>query len=255
ESNSQPIEKPPISPESNSQPIEKPPISPESNSQPIEKPPISPAPIRQPLPYPRPIASPAPIRQPLPYPRPIASPAPIRQPLPYPRPIASPAPIRQPLPYPRPIASPAPIRQPLPYPRPPLPNPRRSPVRVPQPPESSGAIATLDLNSIRGGNRDIPDQLARPRQNQKQIDVLQIGSSVVSLDVFLQIDDRGRLAAIGNVKGSSNQGSSSGKSINFEAIARQLFRDWEFQPARSGGKPVYSELWVRVTIKPLFGRL
>ncbi|MEZ2279500.1 MAG: hypothetical protein ACBR12_21590 [Microcoleus sp.] len=271
ESNSQPIEKPPISPESNSQPIEKPPISPESNSQPIEKPPISPAPIReplpyprpiaspspiqQPLPYPRPIASPSPIQQPLPYPRPIASPAPIQQPLPYPRPIASPAPIQQPLPYPRPIASPAPIRQPLPYPRSPLPNPRRSPVRVPQPPESSGAIATLDLNSIRGGNRDIPDQLARPRQNQKQIDVLQIGSSVVSLDVFLQIDDQGRLAAIGNVKASSNQGSSSGKSLNFEAIARQLFRDWEFQPARSGSKPVYSELWVRVTIKPLFGRL
>ncbi|XZN90111.1 MAG: hypothetical protein ACM65M_21125 [Microcoleus sp.] len=271
EPNSQPIEKPPISPEPNSQPIEKPPISPESNSQPIEKPPISPAPIREPLPYPRPIASPAPIREPLPYPRPIASPSPIqqplpyprpiaspnpiREPLPYPRPIASPSPIREPLPYPRPIASPAPIRQPLPYPRSPLPNPRRSPVRVPQPPESSGAIATLDLNSIRGGNRDIPDQLARPRQNQKQIDVLQIGSSVVSLDVFLQIDDRGRLAAIGNVKASSNQGSSSGKSLNFEAIARQLFRDWEFQPARSGGKPVYSELWVRVTIKPLFGRL
>ncbi|MEZ2249030.1 hypothetical protein [Microcoleus sp.] len=271
ESNSQPIEKPPISPESNSQPIEKPPISPESNSQPIEKPPISPAPIREPLPYPRPIASPSPIQQPLPYPRPIASPSPIQQPLPYPRPIASPAPIQQPLPYPRPIASPSPIQQPLPYPRPiaspapiqqplpyprsPLPNPRRSPVRLPQPPESSGAIATLDLNSIRGGNRDIPDQLARPRQNQKQIDVLQIGSSVVSLDVFLQIDDRGRLAAIGNVKASSNQGSSSGKSLNFEAIARQLFRDWEFQPARSGSKPVYSELWVRVTIKPLFGRL
>ncbi|MEK0188968.1 hypothetical protein, partial [Microcoleus anatoxicus] len=220
-------------------PIEKPPISPESNSQPIEKPPISPAPIQPPLPYPRP----------------IASEAPIRQPLPYPRPIASPNPIRQPLPYPRPIASEAPIRQPLPYPRSPLPNPRRSPVRVPQPPESSGAIATLDLNSIRGGNRDIPDQLARPRQNQKQIDVLQIGSSVVSLDVFLQIDDRGRLAAIGNVKANSNQGSSSGKSINFEALARQLFRDWEFQPARSGGKPVYSELWLRVTIKPLFRRL
>ncbi|TAE00551.1 MAG: hypothetical protein EAZ96_20980 [Oscillatoriales cyanobacterium] len=239
EPNSQPIEKPPISPEPNSQPIEKPPISPESNSQPIEKPPISPAPIQPPLPYPRP----------------IASEAPIRQPLPYPRPIASEAPIRQPLPYPRPIASEAPIRQPLPYPRSPLPNPRRSPVRVPQPPESSGAIATLDLNSIRGGNRDIPDQLARPRQNQKQIDVLQIGSSVVSLDVFLQIDDRGRLAAIGNVKANSNQGSSSGKSINFEALARQLFRDWEFQPARSGGKPVYSELWLRVTIKPLFRRL
>ncbi|TAF39031.1 MAG: hypothetical protein EAZ68_12490, partial [Oscillatoriales cyanobacterium] len=239
EPNSQPIEKPPISPEPNSQPIEKPPISPESNSQPIEKPPISPAPIQPPLPYPRP----------------IASEAPIRQPLPYPRPIASPNPIRQPLPYPRPIASEAPIRQPLPYPRSPLPNPRRSPVRVPQPPESSGAIATLDLNSIRGGNRDIPDQLARPRQNQKQIDVLQIGSSVVSLDVFLQIDDRGRLAAIGNVKANSNQGSSSGKSINFEALARQLFRDWEFQPARSGGKPVYSELWLRVTIKPLFRRL
>ncbi len=271
ESNSQPIEKPPISPESNSQPIEKPPISPESNSQPMEKPPISPASIREPLPYPRPIASPSPIQQPLPYPRPIASSSPIQQPLPYPRPIASsspiqqplpyprpiasPSPIQQPLPYPRPIASPAPIRQPLPYPRSPLPNPRRSPVKVPQPPESSGAIATLDLNSIRGGNRDIPDQLARPRQNQKQIDVLQIGSSVVSLDVFLQIDDRGRLAAIGNVKASSNQGSSSGKSINFEALARQLFRDWEFQPARSGGKPVYSELWVRVTIKPLFGRL
>jgi hypothetical protein len=237
ELNSQPIEKPPISPELNSQPIEKPPISPELNSQPIEKPPISPEPNLQPIE------------------KPPISPAPIRQPLPYPRPIASPVPIRQPLPYPRPIASPAPMRQPLPYPRSPLPNPRRSPVRVPQPPESSGAIATLDLNSIRGGNRDIPDQLARPRQNQKQIDVLQIGSSVVRLDVFLQIDDRGRLAAIGNVKGSSNQGSSSGKSINFEAIARQLFRDWEFQPARSGGKPVYSELWVRVTIKPLFGRL
>ncbi|MEZ2243334.1 MAG: hypothetical protein ACBR11_11250 [Microcoleus sp.] len=219
--------------------IAAPPISPESNSQPIEKPPISPASIREPLPYPRP----------------IASPAPIQQPLPYPRPIASSSPIQQPLPYPRPIASPAPIQQPLPYPRSPLPNPRRSPVRLPQPPESSGAIATLDLNSIRGGNRDIPDQLARPRQNQKQIDVLQIGSSVVSLDVFLQIDDRGRLAAIGNVKASSNQGSSSGKSLNFEAIARQLFRDWEFQPARSGSKPVYSELWVRVTIKPLFGRL
>ncbi|XZO02888.1 MAG: hypothetical protein ACM65L_03685 [Microcoleus sp.] len=253
EPNSQPIEKPPISPEPNLQPIEKPQVSPEPNSQPIEKPPISPAPIQQPIE--KPPISPAPIQQPLPYPRPIASPSPIQQPLPYPRPIASPKPIREPLPYPRPIASPKPIREPLPYPRSPLPNPRRSPAWVAQPPESSGAIATLDLNSIRGGNRDIPDQLARPRQNQKQIDVLQIGSSVVSLDVFLQIDDRGRLAAIGNVKASSNQGSSSGKSINFEAIARQLFRDWEFQPARSSGKPVYSELWVRVTIKPLFGRL
>ena len=270
EPNFEPIEKPNISVEPDSEPIEKPNISVEPNSEPIEKPNISvepnseliasPAPIRQPIPFPRPIASPVAIRQPvpIPFPRPIASPAPIRQPvpIPFPRPIASPAPIRQPIPFPRPIASPAPIRQPIPFPRPtsPLPHPR-IPVRTPQPRESSGVVATLDLSSIRGGNRDIPDQLARPKQNQKQIDVLQIGSSVVTLDVFLQIDDQGRLAAIGNVKASSSQGSSGGKNINFEAIARQLFQDWEFQPARSGGKPVYSELSLRVTIKPLFGTI
>ena len=223
---------PNISPKLNSEPIEKSNISPEPNSEPIEKP------------APKPSISPQPV--PIPFPRPIASPAPIRQPVP--------------IPFPRPIASPAPIRQPIPFPRPtsPLPNPR-PPVRTPQPRESSGVVATLDLSSIRGGNRDIPDQLARPKQNQKQflsvIDGVQIGSSVVTLDVSLQIDDRGRLAAIGNVKASSSQGSSGGKNINFEAIARKLFRDWEFQPARSGGKPVYSELSLRVTIKPLFGRI
>lgn len=131
-------------------------------------------------------------------------------------------------------------------------------MRTPQPRESSGVVATLDLSSIRGGNRDIPDQLARPKQNRKQflsaIDGLPIGSSVVTLDVSLQIDDRGRLAAIGKVKAISSQGSS-GKNVDFDVLARQLFRDWEFQPARSGGKPVYSELSLRVTIKPLFGRI
>jgi hypothetical protein len=264
ESNSEPIEKLNISPEPNSEPIEKLNISPEPNSEPIEKPAPKLIIAPQPVPFPRPISPlPNPIRQPIPipFPRPIASEAPIRQPvpIPFPRPISPlPNPIRQPIPipFPRPIASEAPIRQPIPSPRPisPLPNPRL-PVRTAKPRESSGVVATLDLSSIRGGNRDIPDQLARPKQNQKQIDVLQIGSSVVTLDVFLQIDDQGRLAAIGNVKASSNQGSSGGKSINFEALARQLFRDWEFQPARSGGKPVYSELWLRVTIKPLFGRI
>ena len=60
---------------------------------------------------------------------------------------------------------------------------------------------------------------------------------------------------MGKVKPSSSQGSSGGENLNFEAIARQLFRDWEFQPARSGTKPVYSELSLKVTIKPLFGRI
>ena len=290
EPNLEPIEKPNISLEPNSEPIEKftpkPSISPQPVPFPRPRPIASEDPIRQPVPFPRPrpiasedsirqpvafprprpIASEDPIRQPVafPRPRPIASEGPIRQPVafPRPRPIASEDPIRQPVPFPRPrpIASEDPIRQPVPFPRliSPLPSPRPW-VRTPQPPESSGVVATVDLSSIRGGNRDIPDQLAKPKQNQKQffsaIDGLQIGSAVVTLDVFLQIDPQGRLAAIGNVKASSSQGSSGGKSINFEAIAKQLFRDWEFQPARSGGKPVYSELWLRVTIKPLFGRL
>gem|GEM_PF-2510878 len=264
EPNLEPIEKPNISLEPNLEPIEKPNISLEPNLEPIEKPNISLEPNSEPIEKstPKPSISPQPV--PFPRPRPIASEGPIRQPVPFPRPrpIASEDPIRQPVPFPRPrpIASEDPIRQPVPFPRPisPLPSPRPS-VRKPQPPESSGVVATLDLSSIRGGNRDIPDQLAKPKQNQKQflsaINGLQIGSSVVTLDVFLQIDEQGRLAAIGNVKASSSQGSSGGKSINFEAIAKQLFRDWEFQPARSGGKPVYSELWLRVTIKPLFGRL
>lgn len=115
-------------------------------------------------------------------------------------------------------------------------------------PDETGAIATIDAGSIRTGTRDIPDTPAQPKQKQREVfsilsQLLLKPSSAIALDVRLEIDETGKLTTIKAVH-SLLEGDRG------ERLAQLLFQDWEFKPAYTGGQPVYSELWLRVTIQP-----
>ena len=142
-------------------------------------------------------------------------------------------------------------------PTPPTPSPK------PQPPGShnnGSVLATFDLGSIRSGDRDIPDRLAKPVQNQRQfsavLNPLEIGlssGSALTLEVLVEIDEKGKLTIVREVNAveDGTKGSSEPKNTDYLGFAKELLKNWQFQAAHSGGQAVYSELWLRLTVKAL----
>ncbi|HLO48040.1 MAG TPA: hypothetical protein VK211_06415, partial [Kamptonema sp.] len=237
------------------------------------------SPAIKPVPTPtvaaKPVAVRSPAIKPAPKPtvaaKPVAVRSPAIKPAPKPTIAVKPVAVRSPTPKPTAASGPTekrsqPVRA-MPYPTPtPKKGDRESLPSTPQPPEtpenqhSSGVLATFDLGSIRSGDKDIPEQLAVPEQNQRQfpsvLNPLQLGlnqSSAVILQVLVEIDDRGKLTAIKevNVVEDSRSPQSTAKTTDYLGLAKQLLKDWEFHPAYSGGQPVYSELWLRLTVKAL----
>ncbi len=179
-------------------------------------------------------------------------------------------------PQPKPTVTPKPVVvragsvRAMPYPpaslgdrKPVTPRPPLTPSPKPQPSESpnnGSLVATFDLGSIRSGERDIPDQLAKPLQNQRQfspvLDPLQIGlrsGSALTFEVLVEIDEEGKLTIIRQVNPveDGTQRQSGVQSTDYLGFAKELLKNWQFQAAHSGGQAVYSELWLRLTVKAL----
>ena len=197
------------------------------------------------------------------------------QPKPAPKPTVAAKPVaRSPQPKatvtPKPVVVRAGSVRAMPYPpaslgdrKPVTPRPPLTPSPKPQPSGSQkngSIVATFDLGSIRSGERDIPDQLAKPVQNQRQfspiLDPLQIGlisGSALTFEVLVEIDEKGKLTIIRQVNPveDGTQGQSGAQSFDYLGFAKELLKNWQFQAAHSGGQAVYSELWLRLTVKAL----
>ena len=216
----------------------------------------------QPKPAPKPTVAAKPAArspQPKPAPKPTVAAKPAAR-SPQPKPTVTPKPVVvragsvRAMPYP-----PASLgdRKPV-TPRPPL---IASPKPQPSGSQNNGSlIATFDLGSIRSGERDIPDQLAKPLQNQRQfspiLDPLQFGlrsGSTLTFEVLIEIDEKGKLTIIRQVNPveDSTQRQSGVQSTDYLGFAKELLKNWQFQAAHSGGQAVYSELWLRLTVKAL----
>ncbi len=251
--------------------------------KPAPKPAVTPKPAArspQPKPAPKPSVAVKPaVRSPQPKPAPkpsVAVKPAVRspQPKPAPKPAVTPKPaVRSPQPKPTVTPKPVVVRagsvRAMPYPPPSLgdrkPATPTPPVPSPKPQPSGsqnngGVIATFDLGSIRSGERDIPDQLAKPVQNQRQfspvLDPLQIGlisGSALTFEVLVEIDEKGKLTIIRQVNPveDGTQGPSGAKTFDYLSFAKELLKNWQFQAAHSGGQAVYSELWLRLTVKAL----
>ncbi|HEY9692163.1 MAG TPA: hypothetical protein V6D15_08165 [Oculatellaceae cyanobacterium] len=119
-----------------------------------------------------------------------------------------------------------------------------------QPQQSGGLVATL--SNIRAANRgkDIPEKLAKPYQQEKQFDYIPLPSSkettnqAVVLQVVVLIDDTGKPEV------QSTQVLQGSQTIDSQQLAQDLIKDWKFEPAYQGNKPVYSLLQVVLTLQP-----
>ncbi len=252
--------------------------------KPAPKPTVAVKPVArspQPKPAPKPTVAVKPVArspQPKSAPKPTVAVKPVvarsPQPKPAPKPTVTPKPAAR-SPQPKPTVTPKPVVvragsvRAMPYPPPSLgdrkPATPTPPVPSPKPQPSGsqnngGVIATFDLGSIRSGERDIPDQLAKPVQNQREfspvLDPLQIGlisGSALTLEVLVEIDEKGKLTIIKQVNPveDGTQGQSGAKSFDYLSFAKEVLKNWQFQAAHSGGQAVYSELWLRLTVKAL----
>jgi hypothetical protein len=144
----------------------------------------------------------------------------------------------------------------MPYPPPPTPKPSPSsegplpaPPSLPPSPGASpvspsplGMMASL--GNLRGGERDIPYQLAHPKVLQKPLTQLPEPSllspgSPVTVEVLLQIDVRGKVIGVSQVNPPQHR-----------TWVIPLLNNWDFDPAQTQGKPVASDLRLQVTLEP-----
>ncbi|MDF0554700.1 hypothetical protein [Kamptonema sp. UHCC 0994] len=294
---SKPLPKPtvavkPVAVRSPSKPLPKPTVTPKpvvkrSPSKPVPKPTVTPKPVvvrspSTPVPKTTVAVKPVVVRSPsTPVPKPTVTPKPVvkRSPsTPVPKPTVTPKPVvkRSPsTPVPKPTVTPKPVVKrsrpvrAIPYPpgtlgdrKPVMPTPPTpSPKPQPSGSQNNGSVlATFDLGSIRSGDRDIPDRLAKPVQNQRQfspvLNPLEIGlssGSALTLEVLVEIDEKGKLTIVREVNAveDGTKGSSEPKNTDYLGFAKELLKNWEFQAAHSGGQAVYSELWLRLTVKAL----
>jgi len=143
-------------------------------------------------------------------------------------------------PYPPPpTPKPSPSSEgPLPAPPSLPPSPGASPVS----PSPLGMMASL--GNVRGGERDRPDQLAHPKDLQKTLTqlpepTLLSPGSPVTVEVLLQIDERGKVIGVSQVNPPQHH-----------TWVIPLLESWDFDPAETGGKPVASDLRLEVTVQP-----
>ncbi|MGB3205624.1 MAG: hypothetical protein WBB28_11600 [Crinalium sp.] len=119
-----------------------------------------------------------------------------------------------------------------------------------QPPQSGGIVATL--SNIRDANRgkDIPEKLAKPYQQEKQLDYIPLPSSkdttkqAVVLQVVVLIDDTGKPEV------QSTEVLQGSNTIDSQQLAQDVIKDWKFEPAYQGNQPVSSLLQVVLTLEP-----
>ncbi|AFZ14687.1 hypothetical protein Cri9333_3878 [Crinalium epipsammum PCC 9333] len=119
-----------------------------------------------------------------------------------------------------------------------------------QPQQSGGLVATLSNILPANRGKDIPEKLAKPYQQEKQLDYIPLPSSkdttnqAVVLQVVVLIDDTGKPEV------QSTQVLQGSKTIDSQQLAQDVIKDWKFEPAYQGNQPVYSLLQVVLTLEP-----
>jgi hypothetical protein len=117
--------------------------------------------------------------------------------------------------------------------------------------QGGSLVATLSDIHLANGGTDVPDQLAKPRQQEKRFSGVgypaKAGLSpnqVVVLQVLLLIDHTGQpqVQTAQMIQGSNG--------VNAEQLAREIIQNWKFQPATQAGQAVDSLLKVVLTVNP-----
>ncbi|MEA5468631.1 hypothetical protein, partial [Spirulina sp. 06S082] len=167
-----------------------------------------------------------------------------------PKPTPTPSPET---PKPTPTPSPeTPKPTPTPSPETPKPTPTPSP-ETPTPSDGDRFIATIGDLQLTQGDRDIPDRLARRKQNEKQLNAIDyltpLGLNIegeFAIEVVAAIDSNGKPS----VYPESIQVLSGNIPLEkAKKLAIKIIEQWEFEPTYMGSEPVVQEYRIRLSTR------
>ncbi len=113
------------------------------------------------------------------------------------------------------------------------------------------SAATVEMIGSPYQKQDRKDQPARPQQSTQELSIYYPGriSQPIEIEAHLEIDASGKVLAILNVEQLSTDVDSI-EPDQLRRLAEQIFRTWNFEPARDGNppQPVLSDLFIRARI-------
>jgi len=112
-------------------------------------------------------------------------------------------------------------------------------------------VATLSNPRLANGGTDVPDKLATPQQQERRFSGLTYPAKVgmnfdqaIVLQVLLLIDNKGQATV------QATKTLQGGAGVDAEFVAREMIKDWKFEPATQAGQAVDSLLEVTLTVNP-----
>ncbi|MEM9538125.1 MAG: hypothetical protein AAGA60_01290 [Cyanobacteria bacterium P01_E01_bin.42] len=238
-----PAQKQQVTPTKVASPPQKKTSSPKNNSRP-QAPAPSPTPTPAPVPTPTPSATPAP----------APTPAPIPTPTPAPVPTPSPQP-EKPSPQPPMQSS---VLEPPPKPLTPTPNTSPTPDPPPAPdvsPNGDRFIATVGTPRLTHPDRDIPDRLARRKENEKELNAIDylipLGIEIereFAIEVVVVIETDGKPTVYPQSIKVLSGNISPERAAQF---AKKVIEQWRFEPTYMGEQPIPQEYFLRLNTRVL----
>lgn len=158
-------------------------------------------------------------------------------------------------PPPKPLIPSPPAPNASPTPPPPSPVSDASPTPPPSPVSGNRFIATLGAPQLTQPDRDIPDRLARRKQNEKQFDAIDYLTPLgiefkgeLAIEVVAIIDENGKPSIYPQSIKVLAGYISSAKAAE---LATKIIEQWQFEPTYMGGQPIPQEYFLRLSTRSL----